>query len=166
MTKLNLQKIIVKNIFVRLIIITISTLLLLLPISIVLFYKGVEHIQNNVGSFFNKRLALLPVIIIILIIEISLLVVWISRYFTFKKITFPNEESKTVYCKKIFSIKIFSTIGLKIKTEHTTLLYILSKDNESLDSLKKELLHKTILLKCYQNTNIIKRIDKKSIQPK
>ena len=80
MTKLNLQKIIVKNIFVRLIIITISTLLLLLPISIVLFYKGVEHIQNNVGSFFNKRLALLPVIIIILIIEISLLVVSLIIY--------------------------------------------------------------------------------------
>ena len=124
MTKLNLQKIIVKHVFVRLIIIIISTLLLLLPISIALFYKGVEHIQNNAGSFFDKRFALLPLTIIILIIEISLLVVWISRYFTFKKISFPNEDSKTFYCKKISSIKIFSTIGLKIKTEHTTLIYI------------------------------------------
>ncbi len=163
MTNLNLQKRTVKNIVVRLIIITVSTLFLLLPISIALFYKGCEHIQNNGGTFLERRLALLPVTLIVLAIEIFLLTVWSLRYFTFKKITFPNEESKTVYCKKISSIKIFSTIGLKIKTENKTLIYISAKENESLDTFKKEILHKTLSLKCYQDTNIIKKIDKKSI---
>lgn len=166
MTNLNLQKRTVKNIVVKLIIITVSTLLILLPISIALFYKGIEHIQSNEGTFLERRLALLPVALIILTIEIVFLIVWSFRYFTFKKINSLNEEIKTIYCKKVSLIQIFSVVGLKIKTEHTKLIYILGKDNESLDSFKKELLHKTIPLKCYQNTKIIKRIDKKSIQSK
>ena len=166
MTNLNLQKRTVKNIVVRLIIITVFTLLILLPISIALFYKGIEHIQTNEGTFLERRLALLPVTVIILTIEILFLIVWSFRYFTFKKINSLNEEIKTIYCKKISLIKIFSVVGLKIKTENKTLIYISSKDNEVFDTLKKELLHKTLQLKCYQSTSIIKKIDKKSIQSK
>ncbi len=166
MTTLTLQKRTVKNIVVRLIIITVFTLLILLPISIALFYKGIEHIQTNEGTFLERRLALLPVTVIILTIEILFLIVWSFRYFTFKKINSLNEEIKTIYCKKISLIKIFSVVGLKIKTENKTLIYISSKDNEVFDTLKKELLHKTLQLKCYQNTSIIKKIEKKSIQSK
>ncbi|MBQ9729978.1 MAG: hypothetical protein IJV80_04105 [Clostridia bacterium] len=165
MTNLNLQKRTVKNIVVRLIIITVSTLLILLPIGIASFCKSVERIQNNTtGAVPYKGFGLLPVTIIFLTIEILPLIVWIVRFFTFKKINFPNEEIKTIYCKNISSIKCFSVVGLKIKTKNSTFIYISSKGDESFDTLKKELLHKTLQLKCYQNTNIIKKIDKKSIQ--
>ena len=166
MINLNLQKKIVKNIVVRLMIITVSTLLILLPISIALFIKGVKNIQNNADSFLDRRLALLPVTITILTIEILLLIIWNFRYFTFKKINSPSEEIKTIYCQKVSLIKLFSLVGVKIKTKNTTLIYVSSKENKSLDMFKKELLHKTLSLKCYQNTNIIKKIDKKSIQAK
>ena len=166
MTNLNLQKRQVKNIVIYLTIITISSMLILLPISIALFCGGVENIQNNTSSFFERRLALLPVVIILLTIEISLLIVWLFRYLTFKKINFPNEEIKTIYCKKITLIKIFSIVGIKIKTKQKTFIYISSKDNELFETLKKDLLHKTIQIKLYKNTNIIKRIDKKSITSK
>ena len=166
MITLNLQKKIVKNIVVRLIIITFSTLLILLPIGIACFYKAVERIQNNTSSFYDRGAGILPVAIIILTYEIVLLIVWCCRYFTLRKINFPNEEIKTIYCKKVSLIKIFSVNGLKIKTENGTLIYIPSKESEVFDSLKREMTHKDLSLKCYRNTNIIKKIDKKSIQLK
>ena len=164
MTNLNLQKRAVKNVIVNLIIITISTLFILLPISIVAFCKGVEKIQNVASGFRETRLALLPITIIILIIEITLLGIWVFRYLSFKKITFPTEEIKTGYCKKVSLIKIFSTVGLKIKLGSAIFIYISCNHNEDLDVYKKELSNKTISLKCYKGTNIIKQIDKNSIK--
>ena len=163
MTDLNLQKKIVKNAVVSLIIITSSTLLILLPIGITWFWRWVERIQNNANSLYDRGAGILLATIIILAYEFYYLVVWSSRYSTFKKINFPNEEIKTIYCKKVSSIKFFSVIGIKIRSENKTFVYISPQENTSLDTLKEKILHKTISLKCYQNTNIIKKINSKTI---
>ena len=164
-TNLNLQKKVVKNTVTKIVITTIFTLVILLPVSIILHYKWIEWAQNHPNVTFTRdpRILLLPITLFLFIFEIRWLFFWVPRYSTFRKINFPSEEIKTVFCKKISLIRFFSVVGLKIKTEHDTFIYISGEENEALDIFKKELLHKTIQLKCYRNTNIVKKMDKKIV---
>ena len=166
MTELNLKKKKVKWIIIYLSVIIIFTALCLLPISIVYFVDTINTLLsiNAYDDYLLVRRVLhLPISIIALVVEFCFLFVWLHRYITINKITFPNEEIKSIIIKKIIILKVFSTVGLKIRTNSGTHIYIFTSenDNQLVNNIKK-LRNITITIKCYKDTKIVKKLDKKT----
>ena len=162
MTELNLKKKIVKQIIFSLIIIIFLTLLVFLPIGIISFNKAISDIKNNTNSLVEWGLGLLPLCMIILTVEFSFFVIWIIRFLSLKRITFPSEEIKSVSVKKISVLKIISLLGLKIKTTNGNYFYIFtnSKDEKLLTYSNLKLKNTTITITCYKNSKFIKKLEK------
>lgn len=157
MTQLNLQKRAVKITFIVLLIITALFVCVPLPIGIALASNYFSKIKNGSSLPFDRSLGLLFVMIIAILILLVFLIRWGILLKKFKKITFPSEERVTVLCEKI------SIRGLKglefaiVKGNGKKFTYVSTSPNE-LQVFKDKNLGKTVEIKLYANTKLIKTL--------
>ena len=157
MTQLNLQKRAVKITFIILLIIATLFVCVPLPIGITLTSNYFSKIKNGSSLPYNRSLALLVISIIAILILLVFLIRWGILLKKFKKITFPSEERVTVLCEKI------SIRGLKglefaiVKGNGKKFTYVSTSLNE-LQVFKDKNLGKTVEIKLYANTKLIKTL--------